>query len=672
MPGPKPAASGLDAPRDDSVSHRLALGIALVWCVLLGALTFSARWQQIEDRGFDELTVITAPKRSEFPITIVGVDEPSFNKLKLQWPWPRSVHAELIDRLAKAGAAVIVLDILFAEPSNKKDDQRLADAIRSAGNVVLVANRVYHETANTAQWIRVDPLPQLIDAGASAGLAQVPLDADLFVRRLPEFDDALWRVTLRRLRAVHPDLDINLTLAPDAMIRFAGPHGTFPYVSYHEVVQPDGSIPADYFKDQIVLVGFNVEAAADIGSAQSDLFSTPFTRSSAYLTPGVEIHAEAMETVLGGRAINPAPKVAELTLLALLGVACALLMRRWRPLLSALAGLGFVVAVLALDWALFAHAHTWLPVFASAAVIPAVYVSLGGYSFLREQARRRGVTQAFSLYVTPQVVNQLLAHPERMKLGGERRDVTFMFTDLASFTSFSEALPAERVVYLLNQHFTEMTDIILKYDGTVARFIGDAIMAFWGAPLDDEKQAEHAVRAAIEMQAAMVNQRERFAAEGLPRIQMRIGIQSGNAILGNLGSAKRFDYTAIADDVNLAARLEGTNKIYGTGIMIGDATARQLPADIPLRRVDRVIVKGKSQPVEVFTPCADPEVIRLSDEALLNFRAREWDASERLWQELLAHTPGDGIAALYLRRIAEYRDEAPGPGWDGAVALDKM
>jgi len=661
------------SPRQENIGLTLAIGIGLAWCLLLGLLSATPQWEQLEVKGFDELTIYTAPNQSSFPITIVGIDETSFREVGLQWPWPRSLHAEVIDRLVKAGAAVIAVDLIFSEASNKKDDQRFAESIKSAGNVVLAAQNSYEETSSGVRlWQRGNPIPMFTNAGALTGLVEVALDRDLVVRELPDSQDALWRVILRRLILTHPEVHPNLAVKPGSRIRYIGPDHSFPYVPYYEVIKPSGKLPKDFFKDQIVIVGRDVKASPDARSAQADVFATPFSARMGWLIPGAEIHANILETVLGQHVIEPVPKIAVIALLALVGFASTMLMRRWRPVTSALVCIALMVSVMMFDWWLFAGLQLWLPAFAVLAVVPANYVSLGGVSFLRERARKREITQAFSLYVTPQVVDQLLSNPEHLKLGGERREVTFMFTDLAGFTTFSEALTAERTVYLLNRHFTEMTEIVLKHEGTVARFIGDAIMAFWGAPLDDEKQALHAVAAAIEMQEGMRLLRESFVAEGLPAIHMRVGIQSGSAILGNLGSARRFDYTAIGDDVNLAARLEGINKLYGTEIMIGDAAARQVAGDIPLRRVDRVIVKGKSQPVEVFTPCTDVEIIRINDEAIRKFRLQSWDDSERLWKELLERQLGDEIALLYLDRIAGFRATPPEPKWDGAVSLDKL
>jgi adenylate cyclase len=643
----------------------------LCWAIA-ALVSLTPWWKQVELRLLDSMMVASAPNKSVFPITVVGIDEASFSELALQWPWPRRLHAELIDRLAAAGATVIALDITFPEPSNREDDQRLADAIRRAGNVILAADRVYRESSSVRQWLRLDPLPAFTDAGAQVGLATVALDRDLVVRQIPESADALWRAIIVRLIREHPEITPNLGIAPGSLIRYAGGDHTFPYVSYHEIVKPTGSIPADFFKDQVVIVGFDVKASPNAESAQADLFATPFLASTGWLTPGVEVHANILETALARSAITRLPDGAVAALLALVVAAGAAAMRRWRPLWSALFGAAIAAAISAAVWGAFLQWNLWVPAGSALAVIPLLYVSLGGWSYVTEQMRRREITRVFSLYVTPQVVNYLIAHPERINLGGERRELTLMFTDLKGFTTISEMLSPERVTHLLNRYFTDMTDIVLEYEGTVCTFIGDAIMAFWGAPLDDDDKAYRAVAAAIAMQKAMHALRADFAREGLPPIHMRIGIHSGSAVVGNLGSAKRFDYTAIGDDVNLAARLEGTNKLYGTGILVSSDTARQIEGRIALRPVDRVIVKGKSQAIEVFTPCDDAKVIELTQQAISLFRRREWDAAESRFRELLALTPEDGVAALYLERVAAFRVAPPAATWDGGVELDKL
>jgi adenylate cyclase len=648
--------------------------IAFLWWVVAVAMAFLPAWQQLELKLLDKLIVTSAPNQSRYPITIIGIDAESFAKLGLQWPWPRDLHAELLERLTAVGASVVAFDVLFSEPSGRgaQDDQSFADAIKHAGNVVLAADQIYRETAITSEWQRLDPLPLFLQAGAQVGLATVPLDPDLVVRQVPDASEALWRTSVLRLIRDHPELAPNLGTAPGSYIRYVGGDHTFPYVSYHEVVQPTGSIPEGFFKDQVVVIGFAARASPNAQSAQADLFHTPFLAYTGGLMPGAEVHANLIETALSRNAISRLPTLALALALVLVATGSAWAMRVWRPVQSALWGFGGVLLVAATVWGVLVQWNVWVPSASMLALVVLMYLSMGGRSYLLEQARRAEITRAFSLYVTPQVVAHMIAHPEQMKLGGERRNITTLFTDLAGFTSISEAHSAERVTYLLNRHFTEMTDIVLEHYGTVVSFIGDAIMAFWGAPLEDEDQAYRCVAAAIAMQEGMNTLRAEFVKEGLPPIYMRVGIHSGSAVVGNLGSAKRFDYTAIGDDVNLAARLEGTNKLYGTNILVSRETAERIGDRIRFRPVDKVIVKGKSHAVEVLTPCEDEHVVDLTRQAIELFNGRQWDAAQLLFEELLSVAAQDKIANIFLERIARFRATPPPPNWDGAVELDKM
>jgi adenylate cyclase len=226
------------------------------------------------------------------------------------------------------------------------------------------------------------------------------------------------------------------------------------------------------------------------------------------------------------------------------------------------------------------------------------------------------------------------------------------------------------VTQILNLHFSRATAIVKKHRGTVNRFIGDAIMAMWGAPVDDPAQAANACRAAVEMQRDMVELRAELARRGLPPIHMRIGMHSCSAVIGNLGSSDRFDYTAVGDGVNLAARLEGVNKLYGTGILLTRETAERAGDAVAFRPVDRVIVKGKSEPVEIVTPCDDPAVREATTRAVAAYRARRIEESERWWREVLARRPGDGVAAIHLERIRLLASTEA--AWEDAVQLEKL
>jgi adenylate cyclase len=356
--------------------------------------------------------------------------------------------------------------------------------------------------------------------------------------------------------------------------------------------------------------------------------------------------------------VRPVSQAWSAALVLLVVALCTLGMRRWRPFVGALGVVLLLAALAALDWALFVRWGLWLPVLAAMASAVTMYVSCNAIAFVVEQTRRAEIRRAFSLYVSSEVVDHVMAHPERLALGGERREVTMMFTDLEGFTPLTERLEPEQVTQILNLHFSRATAIVKKHRGAVNRFIGDAIMAMWGAPVDDPRQAANACLAAVEMQRDMEELRAELARRGLPPIRMRVGIHSCTAVIGNLGSSDRFDYTAVGDGVNLAARLEGVD----TAERAGDAVA--------FRPVDRVIVKGKSEPVEIMTPCDDAALREATENAIAAYRARRVEESERWWREVLARAPDDGVAAIHLERIRVLA--SAGGIWEDAVQLEKL
>ncbi|MCY7387559.1 MAG: CHASE2 domain-containing protein [Burkholderiales bacterium] len=645
--------------------------VSIVTLLLFASLSAWDGWRRLELKGYDLLMVTSAPAKSSLPITIIGIDEPSFAQIGKQWPWPRRMHGELLDQLNRAGALVVAFDVLLSEPSNEEDDKLFAKAIAKAGNVVLTADLVYQENQYASQWLRVEPIDAFKAAGAANGLAAIPRDTDLVLRRMPEGRDVFWREIIRRVNLLRPGLLEEPPSLEGKMIGYVGPDHTFPYVSYYQALHADTDLPPDIFRDQIVLVGRNVKAAMETGG-NDDNFATPFTGWTGWLTPGAEVHANALESALSRRSVTPLSWLWNFALLVFAIGASALLMRRWRPFLSGAVGLALLAIILFGDWWLFAQYNLWLPALAALVSVVMVYVGLGGHAFFSEQRQRRETRRAFSMYLAPEVVDQIMAHPDKLKLGGERREITLLFTDLKGFTNISEQLGPEQVAQLLNEHFSRATAIIKRHGGTVNRFIGDAIMAIWGAPLADEKHALSACLAAREMQLDMHDLRADFSTRGLPPIFMRVGVHTGPAIVGNLGAADRFDYTAIGDSVNLAARLEGVNKLYGTEILVSSVTVQQLDGALPLRMVDLVIVKGKTEAVQIFTFSDHAQINERTADALQAYRDQHWDASAALWQQILALAPDDSISSLYLARIAAFREQPPPDGWNGAVALDKL
>lgn len=622
-------------------------------------LGFLPAWQRIEARGFDLLTLTTPVTRPDPDIVIVGIDEPSFAELGRQWPWPREWHARLVRQLRRQGARIIVLDILFADPSDRGDGE-LAAALAEAGNVFLAKDQVVQETDAFQQVMEIEPIPALREAAVDLGLTGIPLDSDMIVRRIPSDPESLWR----KVVGVEPP--------GNGLVRYYGPSHTFPYVSYYQALEPETFLSPDIFANKIVLVGLDLKTAPLAQGSAVDQFGTPFLGVEQSLTPGVEIHATLIANGVAGDFLVPLAGGWRFFLGAAVLFAGAQAMRRWSPFISALWGGGLILATFTLSWVLFGYFDFWWPFLGTIAGLVLLYTVEGGFSFLGERRRKREIRQSFGRYLSPHVVDQIVANPESLVLGGERRELTIMFTDLAGFTSLAEEHEPEQVTGFLNDYLTEQTRIILDYEGTVDKFIGDAIMAFWGAPLEMSGAAEKACRAALEMQQSMVRLRKRFAAAGWPELHMRIGIHTGPVAVGNMGSEARFDYTAIGDNVNLAARLEGINKLYHTEILLSQETASRLEGSMPLRYVDRVRVKGRSQWIDTYTLLDGEIPLGLQEEAVRAYRAGDWDRAARLWQQFLDSSPHDPIARVYLDRIETLRSRPADPAWDGAFSLDKM
>ena len=646
-----------------------SLLIAVGAWLVVAAVGSSSAWHLLELRGFDLWSRLAVRPPADTGITIVGIDESSFGELQQQWPWPRSVHGRLVDALTRAGAAVIAFDIVFAEPSVPEEDAAFAQAIFNAGPVVLAGDLATQENDYADQVIQVEPLHSLKEAGGIKGLAAVSLDGDMVLRRVPQDSEALWRVILRQDPRPEWRAAAERVVDGHTYIRYAGPDHTFRYVSYYQALDPDTFLPRDSLKGRIVLIGRDVKASPEPGAAQPDMFASPFSAATGQLTPGVEFHANAMLTMLTASEIRPIAQSARLALAAAIIAVAAWAMRKWRPVTSALVAVALALAWLAGSFGWFAYGDRWLPALGPPLGVALVYVAQGGTAFLTEQARRRQIKAAFGYYVSPAVVEQMVAHPERLKLGGERRVLSILFNDLAGFTTLAESLSAEETARILNEHLTAMTKIVLESGGTVDKFIGDAVMAFWNAPLDEPEHALKACQAAVAMQADLARRR---ADLGNVDLRMRVGIATGAVVVGNMGSDTRFDYSAIGDNVNLAARLENVNKAYGTSTLVAASTIEVVSGRIPHRLVDRVRVKGKTEPVAVYTLDAEPAVVAISDQAIEAYRQQEWDRSAALWQSLLELSPDDPIAKVYLKRIPELRAQVRDAAWDGSIALEKM
>jgi len=551
----------------------------------------------LELKGYDLFHALRRPAPPPPEIVIVAIDEASFAEIGRQWPWPRSLHGRLVESLRSHGARVVVFDVLFAEPSPGPEDRLFAAAIRDSGNVILAADLETLDDPRVAAEMTVEPL-DLFREGAATGLATVPVDRDGVVRQYPSL-----REDERSLaqEAVRLYAGKTARVPANAGISFLGPPGTFSTVSYYQALEPSRYLPDGIFRDRIVLVGRALKTHPEVQQAAPDLFATPFLFARmSRLMAGVEIHANMVLGLLTDRFVRRVDKGESLVLFLCLGLAAGLTQTRWRPLRSGILVLGLLGVYWGSAWTLFASRGLWLPTVLPLLCLFLPYGAMALRAYLQSERQRREIRKAFSCYLSPAILAEILRNPEDLKLGGRRVEATVLFSDLADFTKLAEKVSAEDVGRFLNRYFAEMAKIVFAHQGTIDKFIGDAIMAFWGAPLEDPEQAVHACRAALAMQERMQSLRQEMKREGLPELFMRVGINSGEVIVGNMGSAALFNYTVLGDAVNLASRLEGANKEFGTAILISAAVRERAVSGIRARPLGRISVKGRSAEVEVF------------------------------------------------------------------------
>lgn len=576
--------------------------IAAVVALLVGLATWLPAWADLGGRAFDTLSTASPPRPAEPGVVIVAIDEPSFEVLNEDWPWPRERHAELITALRAAGAKAIGFDVVFADPSSPASDSALAEAMDS--QVVLAASEQVVERDYGSTVILTEPLPELLDAGAQIGVASLSISGDGVLREMPAYSKS-FMATLLQASGTKPDHAGD----PGRLIQYFDGPGAYPTVSYYQALEPDIYLEPGFFEDQVVLVGLALQTDISVNDGGSDVFETPFTAQTRLLTPGVEVHATIFDNLRSGLSIAQLPKWAAyiaLVLGAVLGSLASLPRSPARKLAAAAVLVGLCLLG---SWLLLRYGRVWLSPVELAVALVAVVAALAAYDFAQEQRRRREVQSAFGHYVSPTVVDRLIADPQLLTLGGERKELTILFADIRGFTTISEAMKddPEGLVTLINRILTPLSDIVIEHGGTIDKYMGDCIMAFWNAPLDDPDHAKNALQAGQAMIAAMPTINRAIAefvpASGgdAPEIKIGIGVNSGSCVVGNMGSDTRFDYSVLGDAVNTASRLEGTCKDYKVPIVIGEETA-ELAGMIPaLSKLDRIAVRGKAEAISIFT-----------------------------------------------------------------------
>ncbi|AHG45992.1 adenylate cyclase [Rhizobium leguminosarum bv. trifolii CB782] len=627
--------------------HLRLLVLSLTTLIAISLLSRLPAWSLLELRSFDYLSTVDDPRPPQGGPVIVAIDEPSLADINAQWPWPRSLHAELISQLRAAGARAIGLDIIMAEPSNPDNDAAIAKAV--GADIVLAGDETLIETPQASQLIRATPLPQLIEAGAVTGIASIDLSGDGIFRRIPGYEDGFAAMLAKTSGATHASVPAG------QLIQSLGPARSYPTVSYYQALDPENLLPPDYFKDRVVLVGLSLQNAPEIDKRGVDAFATPYTVHTGKLVSGVEIQATIYDNIRDGLSIAEArlPTVAACILLAVL-LAAATVWRStgWLTIVTSAAAL---LAFAAVSFAGIRLAHVFVSPLGPTVAYISVVFGQAAFDYAEERRNKRQIIRAFAQYISPDLVKRLSNDPSQLKLGGERRTLSVLFSDVRGFTTIAETLKddPEQLTGLINRLLTPLSDVVMDHGGTIDKYMGDCIMAFWNAPLDDPDHALHAVRASLAMQAAISrlnSQLEREAAifGRKPHVlKMGVGINTGECIVGNMGSTRRFDYSCLGDSVNLASRLEGASKNYGVALLLGEETARLVTETYIVVELDRIIVKGRTLPSPVFTVVhkADAEALAAHQAFIETKYAGTLAPSDPVFDTLAADIPE--LAAYY-------------------------
>lgn len=701
-------------------------------------------------------------------VVLVDLDDESWRLIPEQWPYPREIWGQVTDNLVRAGAGVIVFDIMFDSPGSgyAHGDSVFAESIREAEqkgtSIILAAKKATEQTRVPPSYIQ-NPLEIFVDAGASIGLINEVKDADGFTRNYLMYDMLQQGIAhypslalesfqkyinfkqeyshriLQQTIDGHARLDFDRISRIDR-INFYGPpsHGGpeppvgpwktfFRYplsnvlddanynlkiqqedTNWMELFYSDGLLGEfgmskdSPFQDKIVLIGVSL-------AEFHDLKETPFYKFHGYqdLMPGFEIHANALQMLLDKNQIDEISNSTLLLSVLLSALVLSVVIVNVHPVAGAISFIAISWLYVEISFGFFFQEIFWSPTllfsvifspetgtpligappFGDSVYIPVMFplialtLTYAGnvlFQFISTRREKKWIKDAFGHFLHPEIVQEITENPERLKLGGVRRTLTVFFSDIENFTNMVEQMPAGQLVGFLNDYLTELTDIILKYNGIIDKYEGDAIMAEFGAPIENPEHAKLACRAAISIQRRLNTLREKWARDGIPEIKTRIGINTGEVALGNFGSRDVFDYTAMGDTVNLGSRLESANKNYGTYIMISEYTESELDNSFIRRPLDKVIVKGKTEPVVIYELLDESsDHFLVSDQTLLSkyiegfesYLQRNWMQAEAIFESILEQHKYDEPSVILRDRCKKYQEVEPDEEWDGAFSL---
>lgn len=657
-------------------------------------------------------------------IVIIDIDNRSLNQLGRYQQWQRDYYTEVIKFLSASKALVIGFDILFMERDmDQSTDARLVDATRQAGNVChslsfskaepdaflykMDAPPAELDTAGFSYLFAEDIIRhfpradrfdgkffELYNVAQKLGFVNFQPDNDSVIRKMPLFMNFagelypslgmamilfLYDVQNNEIEIVpgsfvkfkttsqknFDQITIPIDNQGQMLINYMGSYQTFRYVSFYDVWAK--RIPAEFFEGKAVLIG---ASAAGL----YDLRPVPFQNAF----PGVEIHANILCNILTQKFIHQTPKFVSCLILVLLCMMISYIATFFRIRLNTpmilIISVGFIFAT----FFLFNNYNIWIENVRPIIGIVSCLMAVLTYRYLNESKDKRKIKGMFQHYISSTVVNELLKNPGMLKLGGERKVATAFFSDIKDFTTISERLEPEVLISVLNEYLSAMTDIILRYEGYLDKYEGDAIVSIFGIPVEHNDHAVRACHAALDMRKELVILREIWKREKKPAFEARIGINSGPMIAGNIGGRNRFDYTAIGDSVNLASRLEGANKMYGTIIIISEETFYLVHDKFWCRELDFIRVKGKNKPVRIYeligrkTDEIDP--IRSSSleyflKGLEIYRKQDWIHAYDMFQKALTLNPNDGPSNEFIRRCKIFIENPRTADWDGVFEL---
>jgi adenylate cyclase len=699
-------------------------------------LTVDLRYQSRYERQEQ-----TRDLRKDGDVIIVGISDDDLKAFVDPFPFPRSYYAHVIENLNRAGAKAIVFDMTWEAPSaNIQGDSVLRAVLQKYDNVVI-ATKVETGTFNEKTIVRsTEPSYNNIffDVDKNIGVVNIYKDRDDVCRSyFPMLDvkgfltPSLGFAALNRYFNLPPlktvrDKEEAFILTRDSarvsrivrsiprndaltfMLNYYGPNRTFRYEPFSQVIDDSSFETKDevelrelgeqinafdeqamkLYKNKIVIIGSVMAEERDYHSVP--LYTEEEGGTKNYQMNGVEIHATAIQNVIDNNFItkaNPANESIAIILLSLISFIGMLALKQIHLRHMWLLEIGtflltviLIGAVFEISIIVFSNNNILMNVVNPSLAIIFAYFGTAVYQYLTERQQKAVIKNMFGHYINATVVNELVANPEKARLGGDRRELTVFFSDIASFTTVSEQFQAkpEGLVALLNEYLDEMTHIVLKYEGTLDKYEGDAIMAFWGAPLPQKDHALRTCLASLEMQKRLVVLRSKWTKEGKPALTVRIGINTGIMIVGNMGGKDRFDYTVIGDSVNLASRLEGANKQYNSNIMISDFTYSHIKGKVIVRELDLIQVKGKTEPVKVYELLGTSDMaltdkqkqaLELYHEGLKLYRERKWEEAIAYMQQVYSLDETCYAAQIYTERANLYQITPPPDDWNGVFVM---